>query len=175
MFVQNLVEPTAVSEHDPRVSSPPPAAAARDFAAFYDRQWAPMVQLAFLTLGSREQAEDVVQEAFARVHQRWRTVDHPVTYARAAVMNGCRDHQRRAIRYRSREARLHEPDRTEDAPDELWDALARLRPRQRAALVLRYYAGLQEPEIAEALGVRPGTVKSLLHRGLEELRKEIRP
>ena len=59
--------------------------------------------------------------------------------------------------------------------DELFDALAALPSRQRAALVLRFYEDLSEADIAVALGCRPGTVKSLLHRGLAELRKVVEP
>ena len=56
---------------------------------------------------------------------------------------------------------------------ELLDALARLGIRQRTALVLRFYADLSEADVAEALGCRPGTVKSLVHRGLRELERTI--
>lgn len=146
-----------------------------DFETFYLAQWSPMVRLAYLTLGSRELAEDVVQDAFARVHLRWGSVTQPQAYLRATVLNACRDDRRRAARYRRREPSLLDPEATHDQPDELWDALSRLAPRQRAALVLRYYEGLQEPEIAEALGVRRGTVKSLLHRAIHQLREEIEP
>jgi RNA polymerase sigma factor (sigma-70 family) len=55
----------------------------------------------------------------------------------------------------------------------LFDALARLPYRQRAALVLQYYEGLQQGEIADLLGCREGTVASLVHRGLEQLRRVI--
>ena len=65
------------------------------------------------------------------------------------------------------------PGSTELGADEVVDALAKLPMRQRAALVLRYYEDLSEADIAEALGVRPGTVKSLLSRGLDQLREVI--
>lgn len=55
----------------------------------------------------------------------------------------------------------------------LWDALLRLPYRQRAALVLRYYQDATEADIAAALDVRPATVRSLVHRGLAKLRKEV--
>lgn len=165
----------AVTDGEPSSDRASGGSGDETFAAFYARQWRPMVELAYLTVGSREQAEDLVQEAFARVHQRWSRVDQPAAYLRTTVVNLGNDTIRRLVRYRAREPRLLGPSGTEDSPDELWDALARLKPRQRAALVLRYYEGLQEPEIAAALGVRAGTVKSLLHRGLEQLRKEITP
>ena len=55
------------------------------------------------------------------------------------------------------------------------DALKSVTPRQRAAIVLRFYEELSEREIAKLLGCRPGTVKSLLTRGLRTLRKELQP
>jgi RNA polymerase sigma factor (sigma-70 family) len=59
------------------------------------------------------------------------------------------------------------------APDELWDVLARLKPRQRAALVLRFYEGMADADIAEILGCRTPTVRTTIHRALGALRKEI--
>jgi RNA polymerase sigma factor (sigma-70 family) len=59
--------------------------------------------------------------------------------------------------------------------DELEDAVAKLPARQRAAVVLRYYGDLPDADIARALRCRPGTVRSLIHRALAELRKEIEP
>ena len=60
-----------------------------------------------------------------------------------------------------------------DVPDPLLDAVATLPLSQRAAIVLRYWADLPDDEIAVAIGVRPATVRSLVHRGLASLRKEI--
>ncbi len=56
---------------------------------------------------------------------------------------------------------------------EIWSALRRLSERRRTALVLRFYGDLSTAEIAEAMDCRPGTVSSLLHRGLADLRKEL--
>jgi RNA polymerase sigma factor (sigma-70 family) len=68
------------------------------------------------------------------------------------------------------------PERAEVGSDDyLADAIAALPPKRRAAVVLRYYLDLSEADIAETLGVRPGTVKSLLSRGLAELRLALRP
>ena len=64
---------------------------------------------------------------------------------------------------------------TEDEVDHLADVLAALPVKQRAAVVLRYYEDRSEADIADLLGVRPGTVKSLLHRGLARLREVIEP
>jgi RNA polymerase sigma-70 factor (sigma-E family) len=179
----DAVDVTVTAEPTDPEEPPPPAprggGAARPrpddggFAPFYAEHYGRMVQLAYLTTGSREVAEELVQDAFVGLHLRWGTVQQPAAYLRRSVVNGCRDLGRRRARYRVREPKLAEPSATTDAPDELWDALGRLSPRQRAAIVLRYWGGLPEHEVADALGVRPGTVKSLLHRGIEALRQEI--
>jgi len=146
-----------------------------DFATLYHGEYDRLVRMAYLILGSREVAEEIVQDAFVRLHGRFTKVEAPRAYLRTSVVNGCHDVHRRLQRYRRREPALMVRDEVVDSPDELADALARLTARQRAALVLRYYEGLQEAEIAQALGVKVGTVKSLLHRGIEQLRNELQP
>ena len=145
------------------------------FEAFYASEYLGAVRFAYLILSELGVAEEVAQDAFVALHGRWAQLDRPAAYLRTTVVNGCRDVQRRRGRLAERQHLLVGDDRTEDRPDELADVLALLPLRQRAALVLRFWAGLSEAEIAEVLGVRPGTVKSLVHRGLAQLRKEIRP
>jgi RNA polymerase sigma factor (sigma-70 family) len=92
---------------------------------------------------------------------------------RRCVVNRSYDVLRRR-RLEQRFRLLHRDDRTTELEaDELGDALASLAPKRRAAVVLRYYAGLPEREIAEVLRVRPRTVKSMLHRALAQLREVI--
>jgi RNA polymerase sigma factor (sigma-70 family) len=59
------------------------------------------------------------------------------------------------------------------APDEMWDALAELKDRQRVAIVLRFYEDMHDEQIAEILGCRPATVRTAIHRGLRSLRRVI--
>jgi RNA polymerase sigma-70 factor (sigma-E family) len=143
-------------------------------ADLYRERYGPMVRLAYLMVGSTTVAEDLVQDAFARMHRHWDNAEHPRAYLRTAVLNACRSHLRRLALERA--YRRH-PSAVSDSvvaeADELFDALAALPSRQRAALVLRFYEDLSEADIAVALGCRPGTVKSLLHRGLAELRKVV--
>jgi RNA polymerase sigma-70 factor (sigma-E family) len=137
-------------------------------AQLYRREYAPMVRLAHLITGSNEVAEDVVQDSFVRLHRNWDRTDTPGPYLRVIVVNRCHSWQRRQVMERERRPR----PRTEvvDAEArELLDALARLKPRQRAALILRFYVDMSEADTAQALGCRPGTVKSLVHRGLHQL------
>lgn len=134
-------------------------------------RWGPSVRLATALTSDRGVAEELVQEAFLEVMQRWDGVDNPEGYLRTVVVNRCRNHQRgMGVRRRHTPAA---PPLTVDAPelDEMWAALAALRPRRRTALVLRFYEDLPIDEIARLLECRPGTVSSLLHRGLADLRK----
>ena len=90
---------------------------------------------------------------------------------RAAVVNRSRSWLRR--QHVERRHATAAPDVVLSMPDELWDALSHLNPRQRSALVLRYYEGLPDDEIARLLGCRSATVRSAIHRALSALRKEI--
>lgn len=156
---------------------PGPATVSLD--ALYRTHYAPMVRLAHLITGSNEVAEDLVQEAFVRLHGHdVAALGNPAGYLRTSVVNRCRSWQRRAVLERRHESSGRVDPSAAVQPvevDETLAALARLRPRQRAALVLRFYADLPEAEIAATLGCRPGTVKSLISRGLAELKETISP
>jgi RNA polymerase sigma-70 factor (sigma-E family) len=144
------------------------------FSDLYGTEHDRLVRLAFVLTGSREVAEDVVQDSFVRLYRRWRSAEHPDRYLRQIVVNECKSHHRRTGRERDRRAMLYVVDSMPDRQGvELADVLLDLPYRQRAAIVLRYYSDLSENEIAEVLGCRPGTVGSLIHRGLEKLRKVI--
>jgi RNA polymerase sigma factor (sigma-70 family) len=146
---------------------------ARDtFEPFYRTQWLPTVRLARMILGWAGEAEEVAQEAFIRVHERWASLDRPDAFLYTATVNLCRSLlRRRAVERRHRAA---DPITVgEPAVDETWQAVQKLPFRQRAVLVLRYYADLPESEIAEILDCRIGTVKSARHRALRTLRKDL--
>jgi len=151
------------------------AAVAPSFASYYRDLQPEMVRLAVLLTGSRDTAQDLVQDAFVRLHRAWPRVREPHAYLRRAVVNACHSHHRHLLVVRREAARLEPPGSTAAEPDELTDALAALPHRQRAAIVLRFYADLPDADIAAALGCRPGTVASLVHRGLAQLRRVIEP
>jgi RNA polymerase sigma-70 factor (sigma-E family) len=144
---------------------------AESFVDLYRAERVAMVRLAFLLTGGDAAAEELVHDAFLSLHRRWDRVENPGGYLRTTVVNACRSHQRRhAIGDRVLPRSV--PD-VIDAPDELADAIGRLPERQRAAVVLRYYADLPEAEIAATLGCGIPAVKSLLHRALGTLREVI--
>lgn len=150
-----------------------PDAPAGGFDAFYVARWYAAVRLAHAVTGSAAMAEELAQEAFLRVHERWSSLDEPDAFLRVALVNLCRSQLRRLRlerkhRTAEREIALPAPD-----VDETWLAIRRLPARQRAVLALRYYADLPEREIAVLLRCRLGTVKSAHHRALVRLREEL--
>jgi len=163
--------------------------AAATITALFREHHGELVRLALLMVGDLASAEDVVQDVYASLHTRWGTVaaaESPLPYVRAAVLNGCRTVLRRrgmarrvgvvhraslrdeALASAESEAILSEDRR------EVLAALARLPRRRREVLVLRYYAGLSEAEIAATLGISTGTVKSTAARGLAALARALK-
>jgi RNA polymerase sigma factor (sigma-70 family) len=142
--------------------------------AVYQAERAPLVRLAHLMTGSAALAEDIVQDAFVRLHPVLDTVDRPGAYLRTTVVNLCHTyHRRQGVERRWLE---RQPGPATDLPpdlDETWRALAGLPETQRHALVLRFYLDLRIDDIAALLGIPAGTVKSSLHRGLAALGKEV--
>ena len=132
-----------------------------------------MVRLAFLLTGSNETANDLVHDAFIKVTPKLHSVAQPGAYLRAAVVNECRMWLRRsATEARSNERTGIRNDAVISPEiDETLAAVRALPARRAVALVLRYYADLPDQEIAEILGCRPSTVRSHIHRGLQELRE----
>jgi RNA polymerase sigma-70 factor (sigma-E family) len=142
-----------------------------------------LVRLATMLVRSREAAEDAVQDVFTSIQARSGELARPedaLPYLRAAVLNRCRSALRRqavARRFGSmRDPELELPGNSAEADvirdeqrREVLAALAALPLRRREVLVLRYYLGLSEAEIARTLGISSGTVKSTAARGLTAL------
>lgn len=155
--------------------------------SLYVAHWDQLVRLSLLLVRDLGQAEEVVQDAFVELHQRWARLDDPdraPAYLRRTVVNRSRS----ALRHRGVVQRhLARPHRIDEAPpaDEpvladsrrraVLDALQRLPRRQREVLALRYYLDLSESEIAETLGISRGAVKSHASRGGAALRSLLAP
>jgi RNA polymerase sigma-70 factor (sigma-E family) len=136
------------------------------------------IRLAYLLTGDREAAKDLAQDAFVRAAGRLSSLRRKETfrpYLRRAVVNACISHRRQLAVRRSYMERHGREELTSDNPDvEGRDAIAHavraLPPRQRAAIVLRYWADLSESDMAAALGCSVQAVRNLLQRGLATLR-----
>jgi len=143
------------------------------FEAVYVRLFERMRRLAYVLVDTEEQAAEVVQEAFARLYPRFDRVRDPEAYVRTSVLNLARRSLRR--RGLARDRIRPEPDAPASPHDHVLDAVRGLPAPQRAVVVLRYYLQLTDEEIASTLGMRPGTVKSTLHRARQRLREVLEP
>lgn len=145
------------------------------FDDFYAQEFGSAVRLAHLLTGRRDLAEDLAQDSMARLYSHFESLENPIGYLRTIVVNVCRNWHRTVQR---EEARLALQRPTYSCEHEEFSGLLELVDslpfRQRATLVLRYWLDLSERQIAEHLGCRLGTVKSLSTRGLERLRKELK-
>jgi RNA polymerase sigma-70 factor, ECF subfamily len=145
------------------------------FDEFYAGAVGRLVGQLFPVTGDLYEAEEVVQEAFTRAAARWqrlRDYDLPEAWVRRVAMNLAADRARNLRRRARAMRRLQAPPEALPASVEaiaLAEALRTLPVRQRQVLVLHYLVDLQVEEIAQTLGMPPGTVKSLLSRGRHAL------
>ncbi len=160
----------------------PAAAEPLSFEDFVRSETAGLLRSAYLLTGSAASAEDVVQETLTRLFPRWSRVQeatYPQAYVRRSLVNTFLNSRR------SRSAQEIVVEDVGDRPspvdlaqgvadsDLVWSLLGRVNERQRAALVLRYFHDWSDADIAQAVGCRTGTVRSLLSRGLTLLRAEM--
>jgi RNA polymerase sigma factor (sigma-70 family) len=167
------MEPTEIAVRVAAMRLPSQARTPASFDELFVREVEPMIRLAVSLVDTRERAEEIVQDAFERTLMAWRRLDRPGAYLRLAVINGCRSELRRRRVVRSAPSQAIDDRLAYTADSDLLEALGRLTPKRRIALTLRFYADLPEAEIAEMMGVRLGTVKSLVSRGLADLRKVV--
>jgi RNA polymerase sigma-70 factor (sigma-E family) len=170
MVIEMPVEMPEVDAATPRV----------DIDSLYQTRWHYLVRLAVLLVDDLATAEDVVQEAFIALHRKADTLRDPaaaLSYVQTAVVNRSRSVLRRRTVAR-KHLKVAEPDDTPGADDHVLlreehraalDAVRRLPRRQREVIVLRYWAGLSERDIAHALGIAPGSVKANASRAMAAL------
>lgn len=151
----------------------------RAFERFVEERSMALFRTAYLVAGDAHQAEDLLQSALEQAYRRWRRIrsmQYPEAYVRRVIVNLAND--RRRVR-RATEVALEEATASSGADDTalvdlrqaLLIGLRRLPVGMRTVLVLRYWEGLSEAEIAAELGRSVGTVKSQASRGLERLRQ----
>ncbi len=138
-----------------------------------------LVRTAYAICGDHGTAEDAVQAALISAYRSWqrvRAANNQEAYLRKMVVNqlfswGRRKSWKMTTSMGVGAEPVHTSHETDVVEHELvWDAVAQLPARQRAVIVLRYYEGLTEAEIAETLGIRPGTVKSQSSAAIARLR-----
>jgi RNA polymerase sigma-70 factor (sigma-E family) len=146
------------------------------FREFVATRLGSLRKLAYVTCGDWHIAEDAVANALAKLYPRWPRLERPDLYVQTMVFRAAIDETRRPWR-RERSASDALPDVEQADTSGVIDERMRIRaalltvpPKQRAVLVLRYYAGLTLEETAEVLGAPSGTVKSQAARGLARLR-----
>ena len=154
-------------------------------AELFRLEGARLVRLARLFTDDRNAAEDLVQEAFIRLHRAAHRIKDPAKaapYLRSIVINLARDHNRRglmSLRHQEAIPAGVEPDAPEDVlvmDDErrrLLDEVRALSPRQRDCLLLRFYLELSESEIADTLDISKNSVKTHCRRGMDTLRSRL--
>jgi RNA polymerase sigma-70 factor, ECF subfamily len=158
------------SPMDGTACGPPPSPP--DYETFFAAQHAALARVAYALTGSRHDAQDLAQEALVRVFERWsvvRTYASPEAWARRVLLNLVYSRTRRrrteAIGLRRLRPTDAARDATElsDAAEVFWAAVRTLPPRQAQTVALRYGADLPAVEVAQILGLDPGTVRAHLH------------
>jgi len=175
-FMDRMNEPaSAVSDR------PAGARAPEGFESFFQAEHARLLRALFLVTGNRQEAEELMQDAFLAVWERWdrvREMDSPTGCLYRTAMNAFRSRARRAARVAKRlVGRTPGGDEfaAADERDAVSRALARLTPRQRAALVLTALLDHSSEEAAEIMNVKPVTVRVLASQGRAALKGELEP
>ena len=146
-------------------------AGARDLARLYEQHAPAALRLAYVLTGDHDLAEDLVQDAFVRIIGRLGQLRGEMAFdahLRRTVVNLSCGTFRRVPGWRRGQRRRREAEER----DELWRRLDSVPPRQRAALVLRYYEDLSEEQAAQVLGCSTRALRSLTSRGLQALRTQ---
>lgn len=146
------------------------------FEAFYRGHRQHIFRALALTLGDRDLAEDAVDEAMTRTYQHWRTVqgfDNQAGWAYRVALNWARSRLRKRKREVLSDAMPEGVAEIRFADPDLDRAVKALPVESRAVVVLRHYLDWSTDDVAAALQIRPGTVKSRLHRAMQELRQQL--
>ncbi len=146
-----------------------------EFEDLYRAHRSSVIELAWLLTHDSGAAEDIAHDAFARLFVVFGDIEHPAAYLRRSVVNGVYERTRRRQREQRRNnlVTAGRPSTVDGPTGGVIDLVASLPLDQRTAIVLRYWGGLRDHEIADAMGIRPGTARSHLSRATSRLRKEL--
>ena len=160
----------------------PAVEGAPDFEAWVHARGPALLRFAYLLTGDPSRAEEAVQDALVAACSRWRRIvraDDPEAYVRRMVVNADVSRWRRFLRRETPvevvrgDVVVADPSMAVTEEQAAWALVRGLPARQRAAVVLRFYEGLPDREIAEILGCAEGTVRSQISRALEALRRQV--
>lgn len=143
------------------------------FEEWYRTAWPKLVGSLVVIVGDRDLAADLAAESAVRVLERWErgSIEHPTAWAHQVAINLARRRARRealetrVLRHAGHDEAVEPPA----LPSEVWVALRRLPNRQRTAIALRYLGDLTQAEIAQSMGISPGTVAATLHAARQRL------
>jgi RNA polymerase sigma-70 factor (ECF subfamily) len=174
--------PTTTAEHEiwPAARRSGGDGPGAEFTDLYERHARRIVRTVAVVVRDPALAEEAVAEAFARAWARWRQVrtnDRPDAWVTRVAINLCNSRFRRRRVERRKAHVIARPDRVLDPEpaSDVWAAVARLPEQDRLLIALRYVADLRQAEIADVLGIPPGTVASGLNRSRRRLGLDLRP
>ena len=157
-----------------------PLHAVPSFDAVFVEEYPKMVALAAAVSGSRASAEDIAQDAMAKLDRNWAKVqgyDSPGGWLRRVTVNLAVSRRRRIVSEAKALLRIDRPDPAlppeEPSDPALWAAVASLPRNQRAAIALHYLEDRSVADIADILDISPSTAKVHLHRGRQALRERL--
>jgi RNA polymerase sigma-70 factor, ECF subfamily len=178
--MKRLSTSMAPEEADASPADTPQREGEMPFEDFFELHHPPLFRALWLMTRDRPEAEDVMQDAFLRLLERWdsvRSIANPEGYLYRTAMNVLRSRRRRALLALRRSIGHLPPDdqlALVESRDAVVRALAILTPRQRAAIVLTEVLGLTSVEAAEALDIKPPTVRVLAARAREVLKDRLK-
>lgn len=165
------------------IAAAPSQDESEDFEAWVAVRGPALTRFAYLVCGDAHESQDLVQAALEKAWPRWDTIaaqGDPGAYLRRAVTNGAVSRWRKLRRLSVVPEPLPDdahavPDENRAVNDAVWRLCAELPPRQRAAVVLRFYEDLSFAQIAAVLGCPEATARSHVHRALAALRGRLSP
>jgi RNA polymerase sigma factor (sigma-70 family) len=175
LIVRRRESLTVSSERTETAASLPGFSRGQQVEADAKAEWLKLTRLAYSVIGDRQIAEELVQESYIRLQKAGERVENRAAFLRVTVINRCKSY---SVRRGKERAQLWRNAGSTEAttPHEIDETLLALRTlgiKYRTVLALRYHEDLSIDEIAKIINVRPGTVKSLIHRGLAKLRTEL--
>ncbi|NNN22608.1 MAG: sigma-70 family RNA polymerase sigma factor [Acidimicrobiales bacterium] len=146
----------------------------QQFVMFYSLNYSKFVRMAYFIVQSKEAAEDIVQDSFIKGAGIWDRVEVPEAFITKTVVNACNSYLRRLRIEKKFIWKQKTPERSPAlVKSEIDLLLYKLPPKERVAIVLRFFADLPDKEIAHAIKCNPNSVSKIISRALEKLNKEV--